>query len=326
MEVTRSNKGGLKAIFSGHMYTVKYTGIKKMSWRCVKSNLLKCPGILQSELDYSEPHVITTHLITCTENSGKINVTKCVNEMLQLAKHNEKKPGQIFSEVVAKVDRNTKALMPAEEIVKRRLRRQKSKNNPINPNCLNQLVIENDWCYLGDKSTRFLLHDNGIDETERIIVFATDNCLKYLTEASTWYMDGNFSMAPLIFQQLYVIRVKVNGVFITAAFILLKNKTESSYEEMLQIIIHKCAERNLFPDPQIINVDFEKAVINAIKTVIGEDVQIQGCFFHLCQSTHRKIQQLGLEQLYRSNEEFSHFCGMLDSLAFLPINDINTGK
>jgi len=139
-------------------------------------------------------------------------------------------------------------------------------------------------------------------------------------------MDGNFSMAPLIFQQLYVIRVKVNSVFITAAFILLKNKTESSYEEMLQIVTHKCAERNLFPDPQIINVDFEKAVINAIKTVIGEDVQIQGCFFHLCQSTHRKIQQLGLEQLYRSNEEFSHFCGMIDSLAFLPINDINTGK
>ncbi|KAL4131907.1 hypothetical protein QTP88_009141 [Uroleucon formosanum] len=243
-----------------------------MSWHCVKSNLLKCPGILQSELDYSEPHVITKHPITCTKNSGKINVTKCVNEMLQVAKHNEKKPEQIFSEVVAKVDRNTKALMPAEEIVKRRLRRQKSKNNPINPNCLNQLVIENDWCYLGNKSTRFLLHDNGIEETEPIIVFATNNCLRYLTETSTWYIDGNFSMTLLIFQQLYMIRVNINSVFITAAFILLKNKTETSYQEMLQIIILKCAERNLFPDPQIINVDFEKAVINAIKTVIGEDV------------------------------------------------------
>jgi len=26
-------------------------------------------------------------------------------------------------------------------------------------------------------------------------------------------------------------------------------------------------------------VDFEETVINAIKTVIGEDVKIQGCFF-----------------------------------------------
>lgn len=64
MEVTRSTKGGLKAIFRGHMYTVKYIGIKKMPSNCLKSNLLKCPGILQSELDYCESNVITTHLIT----------------------------------------------------------------------------------------------------------------------------------------------------------------------------------------------------------------------------------------------------------------------
>jgi len=81
-------------------------------------------------------------------------------------------------------------------------------------------------------------------------------------------MDGNFSMAPLLFKQLYVIRVKVNSVFITVAFILIKNKPESCYKEILQIIKNKCAERNLFPNPQIINIDFEKAVINAIKTVI----------------------------------------------------------
>lgn len=74
--------------------------------------------------------------MTCTKDTGKSNVTKCVNEMLQLAKDNEKKPGQIFFEVVAKVDHNTKTLMPAEEIAKRRLRRQKSKNNLIISNCL----------------------------------------------------------------------------------------------------------------------------------------------------------------------------------------------
>lgn len=36
----------------------------------------------------------------------------------------------------------------------------------------------------------------------------------------------------------------------------------------------------MFLDPQIINEDFEKAIIDAIKTVIGEDVKIQRCFFH----------------------------------------------
>jgi len=35
----------------------------------------------------------------------------------------------------------------------------------------------------------------------------------------------------------------------------------------------------MFPHLQIINEDFEKAIIDAIKTVIGEDVKIQRCFF-----------------------------------------------
>lgn len=79
--------------------------------------------------------------------------------------------------MVSKVDSNTNTLMPAEEIIKRRIRRQKLKNHPKNPNFLNQLVIEN-WYYLSDESTGFLLHDNGIDATIRIIVFATYNNLK----------------------------------------------------------------------------------------------------------------------------------------------------
>lgn len=37
--------------------------------------------------------------------------------MIQLAKESEKKSGQIFSEVVVKVDHYTKALMPAEDTV-----------------------------------------------------------------------------------------------------------------------------------------------------------------------------------------------------------------
>jgi len=38
---------------------------------------------------------------------------------------------------------------------------------------------------LGHKSTLFLLHNNRIFATEQIIVFTTDNGLKYLTEALT---------------------------------------------------------------------------------------------------------------------------------------------
>ena len=37
------------------------------------------------------------------------------------------------------------------------------------------------------------------------------------------------------------------------------------------------------------------------------------------QSMWQKIHDLGLQDLYKEDEEFKHFCGMIDALAFLPV-------
>ena len=50
-----------------------------------------------------------------------------------------------------------------------------------------------------------------------------------------------------------------------------------------------------------------------------------GCFYHLTQSTFRKLQALGPVALYKDDEEFRHFCGMLDGLAFLPSENVIEG-
>jgi len=47
-------------------------------------------------------------------------------------------------------------------------------------------------------------------------------------------------------------------------------------------------------------------------------VIISGCV--LCQ-----VQELGLSSVYRQREDVSHFCGMLDGLAFLPLADLPEG-
>lgn len=138
-------------------------------------------------------------------------------------------------------------------------------------------------------------------------------------------MDGNFSLAPKHFQQLYVIRVAVHDIFVTTVYALLQCKTQTTYENMLHAIMGECAARQLYPDPQTINMDFEKAMILAAKGVLGEHIVIRGCFYHLTQSTHRKIQVLGLQTTYRENEAFNLFCGMLDGLAFLPVEDVLQG-
>lgn len=78
-------------------------------------------------------------------------------------------------------------------------------------NITNKLITYiylDDWCTTGKPfHKRLLLADYGIGATERFIIFSTDQGLKNLTFASTWYMDGNFALAPKQFHQLYVIRV-----------------------------------------------------------------------------------------------------------------------
>ena len=71
--------------------------------------------------------------------------------------------------------------------------------------------------------------------------------------------------------------------------------------------------------------DFERAVFQAVSIVLGPDVDKHGCFYHLTQATWRKIQELGLSNLYRDDENTRVFCGMLDGLAFLPLDRIAEG-
>jgi len=131
------------------------------------------------------------------------------------------------------------------------------------------------------QNENLLLHDNGNDVEERILVFGTENELKLLVDADTWFLDGNFKLAPKLFLQLYIIRVEKNSCFISSLFILMQNKTRSCYESMFTILLNICKDRDLSPDPTYLNMDFEIAVIQATKNILGEHINIRGCFYHL---------------------------------------------
>lgn len=94
---------------------------------------------------------------------------------------------------------------------------------------------------------------------------------------------------------------------------------------MFQIIMEECSKRNLYPDPKYLHLDFESAVIEAAKEVIGNHINVRGCFYHLCQSTFRKVQELGLATMYKRDEEFRKHCGMVDALAFLLLHLVEEG-
>ena len=77
-------------------------------------------------------------------------------------------------------------------------------------------------------------------------------------------------------------------------YVLLSNKKESIYNRFLEALI------SLIGDvvPEKILIDFEQADLNAVSSLYK--TEIKGCFFHLCQSFHRKLSELGLKKLMKT--------------------------
>ena len=210
------------------------------------------------------------------------------------------------------------------DTVKRSLRRERAKTMPKNPASLRDLTLDEEWTITSDQE-QFLIHDSGVDSSDRMLVFATDNALRHLASSDSWFMDGTFNVAPLLFTQLYVIRVPLGESAVTCVYAFLPNKHQSTYEELFTAIQDRCTELGFQADPTTITLDFEQAVINAVTSSFGPQVNVHGCFYHLTQATWRKIQTLGLVQRYREEEDVKLFCGMLDGLAFLPVDDVPEG-
>ena len=95
------------------------------------------------------------------------------------------------------------------------------------PNRLQDIIIQGEWATTGGLAGRsFLLYDNGVDADERMLIFATIENLRRLSESTTWNMDGNFAMAPNLFAQLYVIIAGFGESALPAVFVLLQRKTQ----------------------------------------------------------------------------------------------------
>ena len=70
-------------------------------------------------------------------------------------------------------------------------------------------------------------------------------------------MDGNFTIAPNIFDQLYVIRAPLGDAAVTCVYALLSGKSQAVYDEMFRGMEAKCEELGFNLDPSTVTADFE---------------------------------------------------------------------
>ena len=112
-------------------------------------------------------------------------------------------------------------------------------------------------------------------------------------------MDGTFTSNPDIFAQLYTIHVKVNGEFVPQSWCLLPDKQAVTYTRLFQLMKQRAAGANLQMQPTCIHIDFEQAVVQAVRNEFL--IESTGCLFHFSQSVLRHLQQVGLQTAYNDN-------------------------
>lgn len=114
------------------------------------------------------------------------------------------KPSTIYAEAVKESVIGARARLQPSEVIKRTLRNPRTVHHPPVPRTLNDLTIADEWATTGSLNSQpFLVFDSGLGSTSRIIVLGTDAGQQPLANSATWYMDGNFAMAPNLFQQVY---------------------------------------------------------------------------------------------------------------------------
>ena len=162
----------------------------------------------------------------------------------------------------------------------------------------------------------FMMYDSGPGDGNRIIVFATKENIELLAHFLTWFMDGTFKKVPKLFFQLYTILCCSNDRVIPCIYALLPNKQQTTYARFFDVLLD--GDRL---QPQTVMVDFEIAVLNAVRGSFPNST-LKGCFFHFCQAIYRKVQSLWLQNRYRDDDEFNLKIRMLAAVAFVPTTDV----
>lgn len=75
--------------------------------------------------------------------------------------------------------------------------------------------------------------------------------------------------------------------------------------------------------PKSLNIDFEKAVMNAGK-IVFDDCAIYGCFFHLSKFFFRRVQKNLLPD-FKKDPTFRKSYKLMQAIAYLPEEDVISG-
>ena len=216
------------------------------------------------------------------------------------------------------ITEGTAANLPSLHHMRRTIRSQRTINENLPPIPATMVVIPvlpqtYQTTSIGEQ---FLLFDSGVGDAERLFILGSPQATQLLTQSTHWFCDGTFKVVPELFYQMYTIHAEVREK-IFPIYALLPNKTQINYTRLLREVSNVVNGAS----PTSVMMGFERAALNSFETVFPNSI-LSGCYFHLSSNVWKKRQDVGLQQRYNDDEEFSIHVRMIMSLAFVTVADV----
>jgi len=320
MEFVTSQKRNRKIINNGYVYVFqKDLANDVRSYECeLRRNKQQCKAKIK--VDIHENIIGTFNEHTHPPSDTVCEVNRIKSRIRDLSYITQNPPQQILGEALQGISEDASVNLPAIDHMRRTIRHQRRDNErPVNPVNRDAIPVLPLMYQLTANNEQFLLFDSGVDDENRILMFASNQAIQLLAISEDWFGDGTFRVCPEIFFQLYTIHARINQRIIPCVYALLPNKTRQTYERMFREISDRVdAVGNA---PLTFLIDFERATMIALNAIFPQ-TEISGCFFHLTSNIWKRIQAFGLQEQYQADGEFALHLRMIAALAFIPPDEV----
>lgn len=125
------------------------------------------------------------------------------------AKETNQTTRELYADAVAGASEDVIAQMPKAQSFGKSMRDQRKGSYPKAPKSIIELEMPHIKTLDG---ADFLMFDSG-PNTNRIIIFATQESMDFMSTCETLYMDGTVSSGPTLFDQIYVVHGENLNIF-----------------------------------------------------------------------------------------------------------------
>ncbi|KFD64455.1 hypothetical protein M514_10786 [Trichuris suis] len=315
-----SNRNHEKRAHNGYLYCFDKMNAAGTAnfWRCDRRYMEHCKARLHTTA--ATGVVIKEVNRHCHGGEAdRINVTIVRGEAKRRAEETMETPAMILNEVYGGASVSTMGQMPAEDAMKKMIRRRRTTTEDAPPQPVNREAIIIPLRYTTyPEGERFLLYDSGVGDVERILILGRQWNATWSSEMKTVFADGTLNIASPLFAQVYVLLASKRGFIVPVLYALLPDKRESTYCRIFHAV------KATWPQfsPETISMDFERAAMNAASSVFPS-AEICGCFFHLMRNMKKQLSLLGLSGWYKNDGNFALAARMIIAMAFVPLEDLD---